>query len=64
DLIIMATHGRSGMERLLLGSVAANVLQNADVPVLLARACAQGHPAPADEHHREQDWGSTGRRQR
>ena len=51
DLIIMATHGRSGMERLLLGSVAANVLQNADVPVLLARACAQRHPAPADERH-------------
>ncbi len=51
DLIIMTTHGRSGMERLLLGSVAANVLQNADVPILLARACAQGHPAPADERH-------------
>ena len=49
DLIIMATHGRSGMQRLLLGSVAAKVLQNADVPVLLARACAQGRPTPADE---------------
>jgi nucleotide-binding universal stress UspA family protein len=45
DLIIMATHGRSRMQRLLLGSVAAKVLQNADVPVLLARACAQGHPS-------------------
>jgi nucleotide-binding universal stress UspA family protein len=45
DLIIMATHGRSGMQRLLLGSVAAKVLQNAHVPVLLARACAQGHPS-------------------
>ena len=51
DLIIMATHGRSGMERLLLGSVAAKVLQNADVPVLLARVCAQGIPAPANERH-------------
>jgi nucleotide-binding universal stress UspA family protein len=51
DLIIMATHGRSGMERLLQGSVAAKVLQNAAVPVLLARACAQGHPEPADERH-------------
>jgi nucleotide-binding universal stress UspA family protein len=39
DLIIMATHGRSGMERLLRGSVAAKVLQNADVPVLLTHAC-------------------------
>nr|MDQ2997734.1 universal stress protein [Chloroflexota bacterium] len=51
DLIIMATHGRSGMERLLLGSVATNVLQNADVPILLARARVQGYPAPADERH-------------
>ena len=40
-MIIMTTRGRSGMERLLLGSVAAKVLQNADVPVLLARACTQ-----------------------
>ena len=39
DLIIMATHGRSGMARLLRGSVAAKVLQNADVPVLLTHAC-------------------------
>src|SRR6266545_3736778 len=51
DLIIMTTHGRSGMERLLLGSVAAKVLQNADVPVLLTHACAQVQPAPVDERH-------------
>jgi nucleotide-binding universal stress UspA family protein len=51
DLIIMTTHGRSGMERLMLGSVAAKVLQNADVPVLLARACTQKHPTPADARH-------------
>jgi nucleotide-binding universal stress UspA family protein len=47
DLIIMTTHGRSGMKRLMLGSVAAKVLQNAEVPVLLARACTHGHKAPA-----------------
>jgi nucleotide-binding universal stress UspA family protein len=41
DMIIMTTRGRSGMKRMLLGSVAAKVLQNADVPVLLARACTQ-----------------------
>ena len=51
DLIVMTTRGRSGMERLLLGSVAAKVLQNADLPVLLARACTRGLPAPAHEHH-------------
>lgn len=37
-LIAMATHGRSGMERLLLGSVAETILQNSPVPVLLTRS--------------------------
>ena len=46
DLIIMATRARSGMARLLQGSVPANVLQNAGVPVLLAHVCAQRHAAP------------------
>jgi nucleotide-binding universal stress UspA family protein len=51
DIIIMTTRGRSGVERLLLGSVAAKVLQNADVPVLLARACSQRHTAQARKRH-------------
>jgi nucleotide-binding universal stress UspA family protein len=38
DLIAMATHGRSGLGRLLLGSVAAGVLKGASVPVLLLKA--------------------------
>jgi nucleotide-binding universal stress UspA family protein len=37
DLIAMATHGRSGLARLLLGSVADKVLRGARVPVLMAR---------------------------
>jgi nucleotide-binding universal stress UspA family protein len=37
DIICMATHGRSGMKRLLLGSVADKVLRGADRPVLLYR---------------------------
>lgn len=32
--IAMATHGRSGLRRLLLGSVAENVLRHAHVPVI------------------------------
>lgn len=36
-LIVMGTHGRGVMERLLLGSVADKVLRGANVPVLLAR---------------------------
>jgi nucleotide-binding universal stress UspA family protein len=35
DLLIMATHGRGGVGRLLLGSVADYVLPRAEVPVLL-----------------------------
>lgn len=34
DLIVIGTHGRGGLERLLLGSVAEAVIREADVPVL------------------------------
>jgi nucleotide-binding universal stress UspA family protein len=37
DLIAMSTHGRSGLGRLLFGSVAEQVLRHADVPVLMIR---------------------------
>ena len=37
-LIAMATHGRSGLDRWLLGSVAEKVLRGASNPVLLVRA--------------------------
>jgi nucleotide-binding universal stress UspA family protein len=38
DLIVIGTHGRSGLSRLLLGSVAEGVVRGASVPVLLVRA--------------------------
>lgn len=38
DLIVMATHGRSGLPRLWMGSVALKVVKKAEVPVLLVRA--------------------------
>lgn len=38
DLIAMASHGRSGLQRVFYGSVAAGVLQRADRPLLLVRA--------------------------
>jgi nucleotide-binding universal stress UspA family protein len=41
DLIAMATHGRAGLRRFFLGSVADKVLRGAEIPVLLYR--------PADE---------------
>ena len=37
DVVMMATHGRSGLARLVLGSVATATLQRADVPILLVR---------------------------
>lgn len=38
DLIAMSTHGRSGLGRLVFGSVAQAVLRHVDIPVLLLRA--------------------------
>lgn len=38
DLIVMATHGRSGVQRLWLGSVAIKVIRGSVRPVLLIRA--------------------------
>jgi nucleotide-binding universal stress UspA family protein len=37
DLVVMATHGRSGLGRAVLGSVAGAVLRTGNVPVLLVR---------------------------
>ena len=37
DLIAMSTHGRSGMERLVIGSVASKVMARSTVPMLFLR---------------------------
>lgn len=37
DLIVLGTHGRRGLDRLVLGSVAEQVVRNAGCPVLLVR---------------------------
>jgi nucleotide-binding universal stress UspA family protein len=37
DCIVVASHGRSGVRKLLLGSVAQAVLQRSDRPVLIVR---------------------------
>lgn len=37
DLIVMSTHGRSGLGRLFLGSVAESVLRGTHIPILLLR---------------------------
>jgi nucleotide-binding universal stress UspA family protein len=38
DLIVMGTHGRGGLRRLLMGSVAEEVLREASCPVLTVRS--------------------------
>ena len=43
DLIVMATHGRKGLRRLILGSVAERVVREAPCPVLTIKP----KPAPA-----------------
>ena len=37
DLIVMASHGRRGLKRLLLGSETQQVLTHSSVPVLVLR---------------------------
>jgi universal stress protein A len=43
DLIVMGTHGRRGLDRLLTGSVAEAVLRKAHCPVLTVRSSLPGH---------------------
>ena len=46
DLIVVGTHGRSGFERLILGSVAEKVLLKATCPVLTVPPLATGVTSP------------------
>jgi len=60
DLVVMATHGRGGLARAALGSVAAETLHRATVPLMLVRVPAavtpdrhagdtEAEPEPANE---------------
>jgi nucleotide-binding universal stress UspA family protein len=46
DLIILGSHGYNGCVRMMLGSVAENVLRTAPCPILIVK----GAPLPADVH--------------
>jgi len=61
DIIVMASHGRGGVARMLLGSVALQVMQRSTVPVLLfqpaavtARRVETPRNAPEETADREQ----------
>jgi nucleotide-binding universal stress UspA family protein len=45
-LIVLATHGRGGLRRLALGSVADKLVRGADVPVLVYRPAGAGTTKP------------------
>jgi nucleotide-binding universal stress UspA family protein/quercetin dioxygenase-like cupin family protein len=47
DLVVMGTHGRTGLARMLTGSVAEGVLRSATCPVLVVKEGLEGKPAAA-----------------
>jgi nucleotide-binding universal stress UspA family protein len=49
DLIVMGTHGRGGIDRLLLGSVAEKVVRGSSVPVLTVRLDGEVPRGETDE---------------
>jgi nucleotide-binding universal stress UspA family protein len=46
DIIVMATHGRSGIEHMLLGSVAEKVVRKSPCPVLTIKKSGQTFTMP------------------
>lgn len=48
DIVIMATHGRTGFEHILIGSVAEKVVRHSDRPVLIVKP-----PKAAFRHEEE-----------
>jgi nucleotide-binding universal stress UspA family protein len=45
DMIVMGTHGRTGLTRIIVGSVADAVVRRATIPVLLLRVSGDASPA-------------------
>jgi nucleotide-binding universal stress UspA family protein len=53
-LVVMASHGRGGLGRFLVGSVARRLLSQLEIPILLVRSQPAEHsPAEAAEQHDE-----------
>jgi len=47
NLIVMGTHGRTGLERLLMGSIAEKVVRLAPCPILITKLPKNESPSPA-----------------
>jgi len=37
DLLVIGSHGKSGLEKILMGSVAENAIKTVEIPVLLVK---------------------------
>ena len=48
DLLVLGTHGRTGLSHVLMGSVAEKVVRRAPCPVLTVRAQDSNQAAPAE----------------
>jgi universal stress protein A len=53
DLIVIATHGRSGLSHVLMGSVAEKVIQHSTVPVLAVKPEKTQKTVPSTTNARE-----------
>ena len=49
DLVVMGTHGRTGVRRFVLGSVTEKVVRLSDVPVLVVRVTEGGPTVPYED---------------
>jgi nucleotide-binding universal stress UspA family protein len=48
DLVVMTTHGRGGIQRAWLGSIADQLLRSLEIPLILVPPAENESPAPAD----------------
>jgi len=49
DMVVMGTHGRTGVRRFVIGSVTEKVVRLSDVPVLVVRVTEGGPTVPFDD---------------
>lgn len=49
DVVVVGTHGRKGVQRMVMGSVAESVVRNCGCPVLVVRSKSHDHPVPQIE---------------
>jgi nucleotide-binding universal stress UspA family protein len=52
DLIVMSSHGRTGLQRLLMGSIAEGVMRKANCPVLVVKQPAEQVARSSKSHAR------------